>query len=193
MAECVPCQVLKECLQFQDFLPSVQTGKLYQSAAQLVTVTCPSGTQVTVNLDAGVVSYVVNFELGNPPYPDLMLNCTGGTIMVPVPNSTTQAQLDALVNGMINTCLSQIAVNQGCQTGLFFNTQQTISCPSNNVLIPGAIPAGISANGQNLTMAAGVVESTISVADANGKALQVLYDMFQTGNTNCSGGPLPIS
>lgn len=198
MPECVPCKVLKECLQFQDFVPATQTGKLYLSAAQTVTVTCPSGVKVSVALGAGVVSYVLNFTLGNPPYPDLSLNCTGGTIAVPVPDNTTQVELDALVNGMINTCLAQIAVNIGCPpAGVFYNTQQIVSCPSSNAKVVGALPAGVSTgvstNLRALFMAAGVVESTISIADANGKAIQVLYDMFQTGNANCSGGPLPVS
>jgi hypothetical protein len=194
MNEPNPCKRLCDCIQFADFVPSTTTDKLYVNSAQSITVTCPDGTQTNVSIPAGIIGYVLTFDIGQGPYPDLILNCTGGMLVVPVPSDVTQAQLDALVNGMINTCLAQLAVNIGCAPpGVYYNTMQTISCPSNNVQVPGALPAGVSANASNLSMAAGVVESTISVDDANAKSLQVLYDMFQTGNANCSGGPLPIS
>ena len=186
MSEPTPCKRVCSCIQFQDFVPSTPTDKIYYSTAQTVTVTCPSGVTATVNLDAGLVAYALTFPLGNPPYPDLVLNCSNSTITVPVPDNTTQDELDALIVGMLNQCLQQIATNIGCVSGVFFNTQQSVPCPSENVLMAGAFPAGVTGvNTPNLTMAAGTIQSTISVADANAKALLVLQEIFQTGNATC--------
>lgn len=189
MKNCIPCKTLKDCIQFADFTPSNPNDKLYLSTAQAVVVTCPDGTQTTVNMDAGIVGYVLTFQLGNPPYPDLTLNCTGGTITVSVPDGINQAQLDALINGMLNTCLSQIAINIGCVSGVFYNTQQQFLCPNNHSMyIAGAVPTGVAVlgSGKGIYILAGVVQSTTSVADANSKALQVLKDLYDTGNVACS-------
>lgn len=188
-----PCPT---CLKFQDFVSSTPVNKVYTSAAQTLTVTCPSGAETTVQLPAGIIGFNLTFELGNPPYPDLVLNCVNGTITVPVPDNTTQPELDMLVNGLLLKCLNQFAINLGCVTGVFFNTQQTLNCTiSGFVRSPGAFPAGVSIDnpnrGNNLVMAAGVIQSTLSVADANAKALEVLYEIFRTGNANCSGGTPP--
>lgn len=193
MKNCIPCKTLKDCIQFADFTPSDPNDKLYLSTAQAVVVTCPDGTQTTVNMDAGIVGYVLTFQLGNPPYPDLTLNCTGGTITVSVPDNANQQQLDDLINGMLNTCLQQIAKNIGCGTGQFFNTQQTYnpcSDPDAHTYIQGAVPAGVGLanppNESGLSMAAGIIQSTISIADANAKAQLVLEEIFSTGNAICN-------
>jgi hypothetical protein len=193
---CVPCKVLKDCLTFPDFITSVTANQLFVSPAQNITVTCPSGTVITTSLDAGAVGFVLNFQLGEPPYPNLVLNCTGGTITVPVPDDTTQAQLVALINGMLNTCMNQIATSIGCAAGVFFNTPQIYN-PCNdenpNTFVQGNTPAGVTPQngGQDengLMMAGGIVQSTISVGDANAKAQQVLQEIFSTTNANCQGG-----
>ena len=197
---CKPCQVLKDCIQFQDFVPSNPNDKIYYSKAQTLTVTCPAGTTATVPLDAGIIAYVLTFSLGNPPYPNLTLNCTGGTISIPVPDDVTQAQLDGLINRMLNQCLTQIAIGIGCGGGVFFNTMQQVSCldQSLGVLVPGALPAGVSPvdnpggtgnHNNTLVIAAGTIQSTISIADANAKALQVLNEIFSTRNAICGGSP----
>lgn len=199
MNECLPCKALKDCITFNDFSPSVSDDKLFVSPAANITITCPSGSVITTNLDAGTVGYVLNFQLGNPPYPNLVLNCTGGTITVPVPDDTTQSQLETLINGMLNTCLNQIASSIGCAAGQFFNTPQNynpcdLGGSSPNTRVVGNVPAGVTPGPaspevpQGLTMAGGIVQSTISVADANAKAQAVLQEIFSTGNADCVGG-----
>jgi hypothetical protein len=183
-----PCKRGGNCIQFQDFVPSSPNDKLYVNKAQNVTVACPSGSTSVVPIPAGVVGYVVKFAIGDAPYPNLTLNCTGGALNIPVPDDVTQGQLDDLVNGMIQTCVNQIAQGVGCAAGSFFNTQQAYSpCPGNAVLV--AAPAGVSlapgSSPNGLVMMAGIVESTISVADANSKAQQVLQEIFFTGNASC--------
>ena len=189
MSECVTCKALKSCITFNDFAVSTSNDKLFVSPAANITITCPSGVVITKSLDAGAVGYVLDFELGTPPYPNLILNCTGGTITVPVPDDTTEAQLEALINGMLNTCLNQIATSIGCTGGVFFNTQQSVICANGQPAFPGgAFPPGVSGgvpNQPNLVMSAGIIQSTISVADANAKALQVLNEVFSTGNVKC--------
>ena len=193
MSESTPCKRLGNCIQVQDFTPSSPNDKLYVNKAQNVTVTCPGGTTSVVPIPAGIVGYVVKFAIGDAPYPNLTLNCTGGALNVPVPDDVTQDDLDALVNGMIQTCVNQIALNIGCPSGSFFNTQQVFNpCAGEFAYtgVPGAVPAGVSVGTGNegLTMIAGIIESTISVADANAKAQQVLAEVYSTGNVACTGG-----
>ena len=164
-------------------------------------MTCPAGTQATQTLPAGIVGYVLKFAIGSAPYPNLVLNCTGGQISIPVPDNVTQAQLDDLINGMLTTCLNQIAINIGClsgSAGTFFNTQQAYNpCASDvETELSGAVPAGVtpasseSSQFGGATIAAGLVQSTISVGDANAKAQQLLAELYSTGNVFCNGGEL---
>lgn len=201
MPESLPCGKLGNCLQFQDFLPSSSSDKLYVNTAQSVAVTCPAGTNVTVPIPAGVVGYVLKFQIGSAPYPDISLNCTGGMISIPVPDTITQPQLDDLIMGMLNQCVQQIATNIGCQPGTFFNTQQSLNpCTGNENLVnsssvlgsgaSGALPAGVYINSDCslLIMVPGTIQSTVSTADANSKAQQVLAEIFSTGNAQCADG-----
>jgi hypothetical protein len=184
------------CLQFKDFEQSISNDKVYLNTAQSVLVTCPSGSQATVPLPAGIISYVSKFTIGNPPYPNITLNCTGGAISIPVPDNATQADLDALIIQVLNTCASQIAESIGCSEGTFFNTLQIYNgCPANLEFshVVGALPAGVvgqSTAGDSdptaLMALPGAVTSTISVADANAKALQVLNEIYNTGQIQCS-------
>lgn len=185
-----PCAT---CLQFKDFETSKSSGKIYYSAAQVVTATCPDGTVSRTPLDAGILSYALNFELGNPPYPNLILNCSGGQISIPVPDKATQADLDALINGMLNQCLSRIAISISCLSGTFYNTVQYMSCDVSGfyATIGGAVPAGVDVESGGLQRAyieSGVIQSIVSVEDANAKALQVLQSLFNSGNLYCNPG-----
>lgn len=187
-----PCPT---CLQFQDFIPSNTTQKLYLNAAQTIMVTCPDGSTPTVNIPAGVIGYLLNFELGNPPYPDLTINCVSGQIVVPVPDTVNQPDLDFLINRMLNQCANQIGLQLACKSGEFVNTQQMQTCVSLLfVNVIGGIPAGvtISSDGHSLIAAAGLISSTISVEDANLKAIQLLAEIFATGNVTCNPGVSPV-
>ena len=192
MSQTTPCKQIKDCIQFQDFVPSSPNDTLFTNPGSTVTVTCPNGSQVTVDVPAGVVGYVLKFAIGDPPYPDLTLNCTGGLISIPVPDTTTADGLNALVNDLISQCVNQLARSIGCSTGTFFNTQQSVSCNggSGTVTLVGALPPGVTVSGpgvgNTLNMAAGVIQSTASVADANAKALLVLNEILATGNATCS-------
>lgn len=186
-----PCPT---CLQFGDFKPSNSVEKLYLNAAQTVTVNCPDGSSKEVSIPAGVVGFVLDFSIGSAPYPDISLNCVGGEIVVSVPDKSDQGDLDGLINGMLNKCVSQIATQSACTTGEFVNTvQQYLGCASDVqfVLIPGGIPNGvsISSDGHYLVIAGGIISSTISVSDANAKAIQLLKELFATGNAICGNDP----
>lgn len=189
MSDCIPCKALAKCLQFEDFTPSQTSDKLYLSAAQSITVTCPSTETATVSLEGGIVSYVLNFEIGTPPYPNLTLNCTGGQISIPVPDNATQADLDALIKGMLQTCLQQVAKSIGCAGGVFYNTEQIFSgCPNGLPCsrVSGGAPSGIFTADRKVTIASGSIMSTISVNDANLKANQVLNELYATQNVTCN-------
>lgn len=187
-----PCPT---CLQFQDFLPSTTVGKLYLNTAQSITVTCPDGSTPTVQIPAGVIGFVLNFSIGTPPYPDLVLNCVGGQIIIPVPDDSVQAQVDVLITQMLNQCAAQIALQNRCVPGEFVNEIQQMGCPAGTgtfVTINGAVPPGIGFSDDDhfLTIAAGTITSTVSVADANSKAKQLLAELFATGNVICTTPPV---
>jgi len=184
MSDCLPCKALADCLQFHEFGNDNVEG------------TCPNGNTAVVQMPSGVSSFTAFLNLGHAPYPDLVLNCTGGIIRVPVPDNTTQIQFDELVEGMINKCLNQMAINIGCVPQIYYNTQQQLACPSvsQTATLAGGIPAGISgaipvggtaSPGNLITIPAGLVQSTVSVVDANNRALQVLTELFATGNITC--------
>lgn len=184
------------CLQFEDFKPSNSTEKLYLNSAQTVMVNCPDGTTPSVTIPAGVVGFVLDFTLGNPPYPDLTLNCIGGQINVSVPDNVSQKELDALINGMLDKCAAQIGLQTGCVPGEFQNTIQTYTgCPNplDYVNIVGGVPVGIgpSSDGHSLSANSGLIFSTVSVDDANKKTIQLLKELFATRNVICSTNPPP--
>jgi hypothetical protein len=194
MSDCVPCKALANCLEFIEFPKLPQTGKAYLSSAAALTVTCPNGNSVVVNLPSAAASFSIGYNLGQPPYPDLILNCTGGIIRVSVPDNITQSQLDSMIEGMLQTCMTQIAKSIGCVPGTFYNTQQSLGCPTNaTATVVGSVPSpitggvaiGVSSPANLLVVPAGVVQSTVSVADANGKAMQLLAELFSSGNVTC--------
>ncbi len=187
MKNCIPCKTLKNCVEFQDFIFSNPNDRLYSNAAQSLTVTCPDGSRQTVNIPAGIVQYVLPFELGTPPYPNLALTCSDSSISVPVPDNATQSDLDALIKGLIQSCVLKLAASIGCPPAAqFYNTAQSYNpCKGGGVVILGAAPVGIITGNEGLVISAGVISSTISVADANSKTQQVLEDMFNTGNAGC--------
>jgi hypothetical protein len=188
-----PCPT---CLQFQDFLPSNSSAHLYLNLAQSVTVSCPDGSKPIVNIPAGVIGYVLNFSLGTPPYPDLVLNCVGGQIIVPVPDDTDQDELNSLIQSLLNQCVNKVALQSGCVAGSFVSVQQQVTCGSGLfVTVPGALPVGVtvSQDGHSLVATAGLISSTISVADANSKAIQLLNELLSTKNAVCTSvTPPPV-
>lgn len=182
-----PCNT---CTQFEDFKPSKSALKVYYSEAGVLTVTCPDGTTTTTPLDAGIATYTLNFTLGFPPYPNLVTYCGGKAISIPVPDNATQSDLDALIAGMLSKCVSAIAKVAGCPGGVFYNTQQSVApCPDYGIDVAGSLPIGVylDADNQNLIIPAGLIQSTISVADANAKAILILNEIFSTGNAICQG------
>lgn len=182
-----PCNT---CTQFEDFKPSKSALKVYYSDAGVLTVTCPDGTTTTIPLDAGIATYTLNFALGFPPYPNLVTYCGGKTISIPVPDNATQADVDALIAGMLSKCVSAIAKVVGCPGGVFYNTQQSVAqCPDTGLDVVGSLPIGVyvDADDQNLIIPAGMVQSTTSVADANAKAILILNELYSTGNVICNG------
>lgn len=193
MSAQTPCKQLINCIQFQDFLVSNPNHKLYVNQQLEVTITCPSGITSTTLMPAGIIGYVLKFTIGSPPYPDLSMNCTGGYLDIPVPATTTQPQLDALINGMLTQCVQQIAQNLLCQPGSYVNTAQLYNPCSGatpNTLGQGAVPGGVSP-GNGLTSATGAsispgsIPSTVSIADANSKAQLLMVELYQTGNLIC--------
>lgn len=198
MSNCPTCRPVA-CLRFGDFTITQPTDVLFQNAAQNFVVNCPSGSTPVVMIPAGVVGFVLTFALGQPPYPDLTLNCTGGMITVPVPANITPAQLMALINGLINQCAQQVATQIGCFSASYLNTQQLFQPPcslgAGKLVValgpPNGIPNGVGIDStlSFIVVSGGTITSTVSQADANGKALQLAQEMYQSGQILCTGGP----
>jgi hypothetical protein len=187
-----PCKRLDQCLTFGNFNVTSPNDKLYVNAALSLTVNCPDGSTPTVQIPAGVIGYVLNFQVGTPPYPDLQMEFNGQNVVIQVPDSTTPDQLDALVMSLLGQIAVLVAKQIGCVAGVFYNTQQVVQvCTSHRAHIGGAIPAGITVSGSSspkgfITVAAGLVSSSISAQDANLKAIQLAQELFYTQNVICS-------
>jgi len=186
MSECVPCKQLARCLQFGDFNVVEGTDTLYLNQPQSLVVTCDDGSTVTVQVPGGVIGFVLKFQLGNPPYPDLMLDCSGTLYSVSVPDDCTQVQLNGLITGILTQCAQQLAKQVGCEPAQFFNTVVSFSPCGGAVRTPGAIAAGLTVTAHGVSVAAGTVSSSISQNDANAKAVQLAQEAFFTGNLACS-------
>jgi hypothetical protein len=186
---CAPCKRLNQCATFGNFNVTSPNDKLYVNNALSLTVNCPDGSVPVVQIPAGVIGYVLNFQIGTPPYPDLQMEFNGQSVVVPVPDDTTSSQLDALVMSLINQVAVLVATQIGCVPGTFYNTQQTVAiCTTKPAKVGsgGAVPSGITFSGHNLIVASGLISSSISVADANAKAVQLAQELHYTMNAACS-------
>lgn len=186
---CAPCKRLNQCATFGNFNVTSPNDKLYVNNALSLTVNCPDGSVPVVQIPAGVIGYVLNFQIGTPPYPDLQMEFNGQSVVVPVPDDTTSSQLDALVMSLINQVAVLVATQIGCVPGTFYNTQQTVAiCTTKAAKVGsgGAVPSGITFSGHNLIVASGLISSSISVADANAKAVQLAQELHYTMNAACS-------
>ena len=189
---CAPCKRINQCATFGNFNITSPNDRLYVNNALSLTVNCPDGSMPVVQIPAGVIGYVLNFHVGASPYPDLQIEFNGQSVVVPVPDNTTSSQLDALVMSLINQVAVLVATQIGCVPGTFYNTQQTVQvCTSSKTKIAGAVPLGITVDGSggspgHIIVPAGFVSSSISVADANSKAIQLAKELFYTANVACS-------
>jgi hypothetical protein len=199
MSTCPTCRPVI-CTTFGDFKIVNPTDVLYKNPAYNLIVQCPNGSTPFYTVPAGTIGFVLNFAIGEPPYPNLTLDCTGGLITVPVPSNTTQAQLVSLIQGMLAQCGNQIALQNACVNATYLNTVQQFEplCQAGTGQLVYAqvappdngVPAGVSIDSTStfIVVSAGVITSTVSQADANGKALQLAQEMFNSGQIICNGG-----
>jgi hypothetical protein len=117
-------------------------------------------------------------------------------ISVPIPPGSSFAQIQALVQGMLNQAAQQQAACNAAASGnlpapQFLNTQVSITsiCTSPQLYISGALPSGITQSGNDLICAAGIFSSNVSQAAADQEAKQFLQtfldQLFITGKAIC--------
>lgn len=134
-----------------------------------------------------------------------------GAIVIPIPPNPTSASFPICYQGCISMfCLTvpsgassaqilaiagQVASEIGRQSSIcntppprsprtFHNTQQTVTCGIDGgpqMKLIGALPAGVTFSIAGLTVAAGVFASSVSVADANSRAIDFLISLIDGG------------
>lgn len=194
---CEPCVDITNCQQFPLVLYNLNANKSYSNDALVIEVTCPDGSQQSVQVPQGTINFTLPFPPNfSGPYPPLVMNCLGGGVIVEqLPNNATQAQIDDVVNAMILQCATAYAQSiAGCGTTQSFPSEQVSvfhQCAEGTTLqFSGTLPSWIRIDTGTSTVIgnAGAVVSTISTADATAKAqsqLQAWVDQ-QLGNGNLS-------
>lgn len=152
---CVECLDQGTCIQFPLVLYNFGLGKMYSNPLLGIEVVCPNGETVISYVQPGTV----NFQLPYPPdyagdYPPLIMGCaSGGQVVRNVPSGATQEMIDAIVEDMIMTCATAIAIaNAPCRTmqfaseAVYFNKQ----CEAGSVLVyNGTLPEWITLDEAN--------------------------------------------
>ncbi len=150
---------------------SLQSGVAYDNGS--ITVPAPGGGSYTVppgtiviNLPAGSTS--VNYQ-----------GCQS-SISIPIPTGSTPTAIQSIIDQVMQQAAEQLAI---CNAPAdphsggpfppvtFGNESQTVLCPDKPAMdLIGTLPPGVTITLTQLTIAAGIFQSSVSVADANAAA-----------------------
>lgn len=162
---------------------------------------------VTVVIPAGTFSYPITESISE--FGQISFQGCQSLISVSIPAGSTFAEMESLVQGMLNEAAQQQAQCNAPQVPqaapAYLNQQVSVAsgCTDPALTISASLPAGITQSGNNLVCAAGVFSSNASQADANQRATEFVEDLlealFSTGGAACNpcapdvGPPVPAS
>jgi hypothetical protein len=111
---CEPCKDQGTCLEFPFVFYNLSNNRSYTNPLLSFQISCGDGTTRTVYIEAGTINFILPFPVGFAgPYPPLVMGCAAGGIIVrQIPDNSTQAEIDAIVQGMITTCAQAEAAQQ---------------------------------------------------------------------------------
>lgn len=173
--DCPPCRIL-ECVLPDDYNAySLQNGTLIQNPDLSFPIDVAPGTFL---VPAGTIQMVLN---DNPTTPLRLLGCQ--CEIVEDITGQTRDQIVTTAQAMVNEAASQFSACKNQKpVSPFLNDLQLFNCPDGKLLVGlinnPVLPTGITLFEGVLILAPGVISSTISVADANARGLQLLTDTF---------------
>lgn len=187
----ISCPVPKN--QVQDYLNQYSLNQTVISNTEYTAVI--NGIPITI--PAGTFSYPITQN--STIFPNLTFRGCQSLITVPIPNGSSFSQIQSLVQGMMQQaaaqqaeCNAQRASPSPPPVPSFFNNQSVFdpSCENGGeFIITSPLPNGISRNGQLVVLAAGIVPSNISQADADNQANSALNayinGLLLSGNAMC--------
>lgn len=186
MAESNTCQVITGCLVFDLRNYSLNNGKTYSNPLLSFQIICPGvAAPVTVYIQPNTIRLTWPYQPMSPvPYPPVVLSCpAGGAIVKTIPQTSTQQQIDDIINGMIFTCAQAQAQASACQPRNQFNDVVYFAnnCAVGTVLVYNDIlPAWITLDVANKRLVgAAQVFAGVTKAEAN-FAAQTALDSFGT-------------
>ncbi len=108
------------------------------------------------------------------------------TVSATIPAGSSQEQISVIVNGLMNQVAAQLAIcnappNPHPPGKKFLNTNGSASCPEGKSMnLVGSLPPTVTMVGDTLFASAGTFSSSISVDDANSKAITFLNSLIGT-------------
>ena len=160
---------------------SLQSGISFDNGVIIVpapgggTYTVPPGT-IVINVPPGATS--VNYQ-----------GCQS-TISLPIPSGSTPSAIQAIVNQVMQQAAAQLAICNAPDNPhsggpfppvTFGNEVQNAFCTDTPGMdLVGDLPPGVTITFTQLSIAAGIFQSTLSVADANAAALAFLLDVLNS-------------
>jgi len=175
-------------LNFYIGLTSIQSNPTYANVSEIVVpvsygtgyyIVAPDTIQVVVPQNATTINYQ---------------GCQSA-ISLPVPTGATQAQINAIVQQVMQQAAQQLSqCNAPAPTNpfdaalaptLYSNAVKSSGCSGfPGIKVTGNLPAGITASPSSITVAAGIFTSSVSQADADSQAsLFLIY--FIEANCQC--------
>ena len=180
MKTCPTCQPIR-CCDGQLLEYNITGGTVYFNEQTSIEFTCPPGFSCipgVYTVPAGRIRMVVG---SNPT--TLRLTCCQSELVRQVPAGATQAEINAIVQSMVNTCAVQQANCDAQQfvQGSFRSAQVSYNpCSSSGRLMGWTspsrppLPSAMTWNQGVLYLAAGVFSSTIGPATATANAQEFL-------------------
>ena len=156
--------------------------------------TVPAGAY-QVNLNPPVSGGVVASD-----YSVSMQGCQS-TVSTTIPAGTPTSGIQGYMNQLFQLLAQQqAACNSTPPVNTYSNTAVQAGCPNGKTMsVTGTLPPGITFNGSQLVAAPGLFASSVSVADANQKALTLLLSLIANpaiiscGNPFCGSLPTTLA
>lgn len=177
--------------QVQDYLQQYNLNQVIIKNTEFSTVI--NGIPITI--PAGTFEYPIT-EGGSFFSPLTYRGCQS-LISVPIPVGSTFAQIQALVQGMLQQaaeqqaqCNAANAPNAHQPPSQFLNTQQSAPIPCSDggeFIITGTLPTGVTFDGNDLICATGIFSSNTSQDNANQRAEDFLASIFVQLQNNGQG------
>ena len=171
------CDVPKNAVQ--DYLNQYSLNQVVVTNSEFVAVI----NGVTITIPAGTFSYPITS--GTSTFSNISFQGCQSLISIPVPPGSSFAQIQALVQSMLNQAAQQQAECNAQSArpsppAVFLNQQVSFTPSCDPFLMQGTVPRYITRNGNSVVLSAGIFSSSISQEDANKRATDSLANLINS-------------